>query len=183
MPLYAATITLGALLLFLVQPLLSRAILPWFGGSAAVWTTSLAFFQTALLLGYALVHLGLARLKPRAQVLAVFALLAACVPFLPIAPDPAARPTHADPRGSDVLRVLVATVLRSRSSRGSGRPRRSACGRSRSSATACCSRSRRGARASSTRPRSNRRAHSWLRDLARATSCSGSDVRRSPRCC
>ncbi|MCC7170912.1 MAG: fused MFS/spermidine synthase [Planctomycetes bacterium] len=111
MPLYAATITLGALLLFLVQPLLSRAILPWFGGSAAVWTTSLAFFQTALLLGYALVHLGLARLKPRAQVLAVFALLAACVPFLPIAPDPAARPTHADPRGSDVLRVLVATVL------------------------------------------------------------------------
>lgn len=111
MPLYAATITLGALLLFLVQPLLSRAILPWFGGSAAVWTTSLAFFQTALLLGYALVHLGLARLRPRTQAFTVFGLLVACVPFLPIAPDPAARPQHADPRAWDVLALLVATVL------------------------------------------------------------------------
>jgi spermidine synthase len=111
MILHAATIALGALLLFLVQPLLSRALLPWFGGSAAVWTTSIAFFQAALLLGYAVVHLGIARLRPRAQALAVFAGLAACVPFLPIAPDPADRPTHADPRALDVLRILVATVL------------------------------------------------------------------------
>ena len=53
MPLYAATIFVSAFLLFLVQPVVAKEILPWFGGSAAVWTTCLVFFQTALLAGYA----------------------------------------------------------------------------------------------------------------------------------
>ena len=53
MPLYAVTIFASAFLLFLVQPIIAKQILPWFGGSAAVWTTCLVFFQTALLLGYA----------------------------------------------------------------------------------------------------------------------------------
>ena len=51
--LYAATIFWSALLLLLVQPMLTKAILPWFGGSAGVWTTSMLFYQTVLLLGYA----------------------------------------------------------------------------------------------------------------------------------
>ena len=48
MLLYAATIFASAFLLFLVQPVIAKEILPWFGGSAAVWTTCLVFFQVAL---------------------------------------------------------------------------------------------------------------------------------------
>ena len=62
---YALTIFLSAFLLFLVQPIIAKQILPWFGGSAAVWTTCLVFFQSTLLAGYAyadLTHrLGLKR--------------------------------------------------------------------------------------------------------------------------
>ena len=50
---YAGTIFLSAFLLFLVQPIIAKQILPWFGGSAAVWTTCLVFFQSVLLAGYA----------------------------------------------------------------------------------------------------------------------------------
>ena len=53
MLLYACTIFTSAFLLFLVQPIIAKQILPWFGGSAAVWTTCLVFFQVALLAGYA----------------------------------------------------------------------------------------------------------------------------------
>ena len=53
MILYALTIFTSAFLLFLVQPLMAKQILPWFGGSAAVWTTCLVFFQFLLLFGYA----------------------------------------------------------------------------------------------------------------------------------
>ena len=52
----AATIFVSAFLLFQVQPIISKKILPWFGGSPAVWTTALLFFQTALLAGYAYAH-------------------------------------------------------------------------------------------------------------------------------
>ena len=53
MTLYALTIFTSAFLLFLVQPIMAKQILPWFGGSAAVWTTCLVFFQFLLLFGYA----------------------------------------------------------------------------------------------------------------------------------
>jgi len=53
MALYAATIFVSAFILFLVQPLMAKQILPWFGGSAAVWTTCMVFFQVVLLVGYA----------------------------------------------------------------------------------------------------------------------------------
>src|SRR6186713_2368184 len=56
MPLHAATIFLSAFLLFLVQPLLAKQILPWFGGAAIVWTLCMVFFQLVLLLGYAYAH-------------------------------------------------------------------------------------------------------------------------------
>ena len=51
--LFAGTIFSSAFLLFLVQPLISKQILPWFGGSAAVWATCMVFFQVTLLAGYA----------------------------------------------------------------------------------------------------------------------------------
>lgn len=50
--LFGATLTLSAFLLFLVQPMVARAILPWFGGSASLWTTCMLIFQTLLLFGY-----------------------------------------------------------------------------------------------------------------------------------
>src|SRR5947209_20048334 len=54
--LFGATILLSAFLLFQVQPLIAKLILPWFGGSAAVWTSCMLFFQMALLGGYAYAH-------------------------------------------------------------------------------------------------------------------------------
>ena len=53
---YAATTFISAFLLFQVQPIISKAILPWFGGSPAVWTTAMLFFQTLLFAGYAYAH-------------------------------------------------------------------------------------------------------------------------------
>ena len=53
---YAATIFISAFLLFQIQPMISKAILPWFGGTPAVWTTCLLFFQSLLFAGYAYAH-------------------------------------------------------------------------------------------------------------------------------
>lgn len=64
---YAASVFLGAFLLFEIQPLIARYILPWFGGTPAVWTTCMLFFQVLLLAGYAYAHWLISRLGPRAQ--------------------------------------------------------------------------------------------------------------------
>src|SRR5439155_7127319 len=69
MILYALTIFLSAFLLFQVQPLIAKIILPWFGGSAAVWTVCMLFFQVLLLAGYAYAHISIRFLKPRMQML------------------------------------------------------------------------------------------------------------------
>ena len=61
------TVFLSAFLLFQVQPLISKVILPWFGGGPAVWTTSMFFFQVALLAGYCYAHLTTKYLSQKAQ--------------------------------------------------------------------------------------------------------------------
>ena len=61
---YAFTIFLGAFLLFQIQPLIAKYILPWFGGGPAVWTTAMLFFQVFLLGGYAYAHLSVRWLSP-----------------------------------------------------------------------------------------------------------------------
>ena len=66
MPSYALTIFTGAFLLFQVQPLIGKYILPWFGGGPGVWTTCMLFFQVLLLGGYAYAHFISRWLKPRA---------------------------------------------------------------------------------------------------------------------
>ena len=82
--LFAATVFLSAGLTFLVQPMIARMLLPVLGGSPAVWNTSMAFFQAALLVGYAYAH-GLQRLRSaRAQVLVHGAVLLAAATFLPV---------------------------------------------------------------------------------------------------
>ena len=64
---FGVTILLSAFLLFQVQPLVSKAILPWFGGCPAVWTTCMLFFQVVLFAGYVYAHLLQRWLRPRRQ--------------------------------------------------------------------------------------------------------------------
>src|SRR6516162_8305236 len=86
MPAYALTIFTGAFLLFQVQPVISKYILPWFGGGPGVWTTCMLFFQVVLLVGYAYAHFITKWLNRRAQVLVHLAILAAALVLLPITP-------------------------------------------------------------------------------------------------
>src|SRR6188472_919354 len=96
MPLHAATIFVSAFLLFLVQPLLAKQILPWFGGAAIVWTLCMVFFQLVLLLGYAYAHWLTARVGASRQGVIHVALLVASLAFLPIAPDVGWKPAGED---------------------------------------------------------------------------------------
>jgi SAM-dependent methyltransferase len=92
MLLHAATIFLSAFLLFLVQPVIAKQILPWFGGAAAVWATCLVFFQSVLLFGYAYSDWTTRLLAPRRQAWLHIALLALSVLILPIIPDARWKP-------------------------------------------------------------------------------------------
>ena len=83
---FALSIFTGAFLLFQVQPLIGKFILPWFGGGPGVWTTCLLFFQTLLLGGYAYAHFSSTRLKPRSQAVLHVGLLVLALALLPIVP-------------------------------------------------------------------------------------------------
>jgi SAM-dependent methyltransferase len=107
---YAATIFLSSFLLFLVQPLVARQILPWFGGTAAVWTTCMLFFQTLLLAGYAYAHGTNAWLKPRTQAIVHTVLLLLALATLPIAPPESWKPVGNEEPISYILLVLTITV-------------------------------------------------------------------------
>ncbi len=110
MTLYAVTIFLSAFLLFQVQPLIARAILPWFGGSAAVWSASMLFFQLLLLAGYAYAHVSIRFLKPRVQMFVHVALLLGSCALLPILPSPMWRPTQVGDPTARILLLLTATI-------------------------------------------------------------------------
>src|SRR3954453_17972888 len=86
MLLYALTILVSAFLLFQVQPVIAKIILPWFGGSAAVWTVCLLFFQMVLLLGYLYAHAVVRYLRPRVQMMVHVGLLVVSAAALPIYP-------------------------------------------------------------------------------------------------
>jgi hypothetical protein len=93
--LYALTLLAGALLLFAVQPLAGRMLLPLLGGSPAVWNTCLVFFQGVLLLGYLYAHLTTRFLGIRRQAVLHIVLLAAVILALPIAVPRADPPAEA----------------------------------------------------------------------------------------
>lgn len=121
MVLYATTILVAALLLFLVQPLIGRYILPWFGGTSAVWSTSMLFFQLLLLAGYLYSHLVVRRLSRRRQVwvhgaLLVLSLASLAVNLMvwetPITPgDNWAPATNASPLVRILATLLVSVGL------------------------------------------------------------------------
>jgi hypothetical protein len=110
MLLFASTILLSAFLLFLVQPIIAKQILPWFGGTSAVWITCLVFFQVVLLAGYTYAHVITRRLAPRSQALLHIALLAASLLFLPIVPSTALKPTAEADAALRIIVLLVATI-------------------------------------------------------------------------
>ncbi|MFN9478872.1 MAG: hypothetical protein ACK6C0_05305 [Betaproteobacteria bacterium] len=106
---YAATIFLSAFLLFLVQPIIAKQILPWFGGSAAVWTTCLVFFQSALLAGYAYAD-ATHRLGLKRQTWLHIGLLVASLVTLPILASEAWKPAGSEDPIGRILLLLAATI-------------------------------------------------------------------------
>jgi hypothetical protein len=104
MPVYALTIFTGAFLLFQVQPLIGKYILPWFGGGPGVWTTCMLFFQMLLLGGYAYAHFTSKWLKPRAQIIVHLVLLATAMALLPITPSDTWKP---QPGANPVWQILA----------------------------------------------------------------------------
>jgi len=92
MALYAGAIFLSAFLLFLVQPIIAKQILPWFGGSAAVWATCMVFFQMVLLAGYIYADRTTRRLSAKRQAILHVTLLALSLLALPITPDGSWKP-------------------------------------------------------------------------------------------
>ncbi len=110
MLLYALTIFTSAFLLFLVQPIMAKQILPWFGGSAAVWTTCLVFFQFLLLFGYAYSDWTTRRLAPRRQAALHIVLLLASLATLPIIPDTAWKPAGGEDPTWRILGLLTVTI-------------------------------------------------------------------------
>lgn len=100
---------LSAFLLFQVQPVISKFILPWFGGSPGVWTTCMVFFQVVLFGGYAYAHF-LSRLQPRWQAIIHTVLMVGAFALLPIAPAETWKPSgNEDPAGR-ILLLLLGTV-------------------------------------------------------------------------
>jgi SAM-dependent methyltransferase len=108
--LHALTIFVSAFLLFQVEPLIAKMILPWFGGVAAVWTVCLLFFQSLLLLGYLYAHLLTWRFVPRTQGWLHAGLLAASLLVLPILPKESWKPLGPEHPALHILWVLLLTV-------------------------------------------------------------------------
>src|SRR3984957_4566901 len=109
--LFAATILLSAFLLFQARPLIANLILPWFGGSAAVWTSCMLFFQIALLGGYAYAHWVNGQ-PGRKQTIIHLGLLVLSFFSLPILPSPWWKPQGMEDPLLRILGLLAATVGR-----------------------------------------------------------------------
>ena len=110
MLLFSAAVFVSAFLLFQIQPMISKAILPWFGGAPGVWSTCLLFFQTVLFAGYAWAH-GLTRcMPPRVQAIIHSLLVLAAVFLLPVIPESSWKPEAGHAPGIRILAILAATI-------------------------------------------------------------------------
>ena len=107
---FAVTILLSAFLLFQVQPILGKYILPWFGGGASVWTGCLLFFQVMLFAGYAYAHL-LGKISKRRAAWLHLTLLILSLASLPIKPNPDIwKVGHVDFPQGFIFLLLLANV-------------------------------------------------------------------------
>ncbi len=100
---------ISAFLLFQVQPVISKFILPWFGGSPGVWTTCMLFFQVVLFAGYAYAH-AVVKLHPRTQKIVHTSLILLALLFLPIAPSNFWKPSGLEEPSMRILLLLLGTV-------------------------------------------------------------------------
>ena len=107
--LYAVTMFAGATLLFVVQPMVGKMVLPLLGGTPAVWSTCMVFFQAVLLGGYAYAHASTAWLGIRRQMLLHLALLVLPLGVLPLAVNPAYL--HSGGHGGGTNPVLDVLLL------------------------------------------------------------------------
>lgn len=107
---YAATIFLSAFLLFQVQPILAKLVLPWFGGAAAVWTISLAFYQLTYLLGNLYAHFLIQRTGARVSARLHSLILLGSLLLLPILPNSFWQPKGGEDPAWRILGLLAATV-------------------------------------------------------------------------
>ncbi len=108
--LFATTVFVSAFLLFQIQPLISKAILPWFGGTPGVWTTCMLFFQTLLCGGYMYSHLLSAKLPIRWQAVLHVTLLFLSLAFLNILPSILWKPVGAESPAFRIVVLLLSTV-------------------------------------------------------------------------
>src|SRR5262249_23211432 len=116
---FGITIFTSAFLLFQVQPILGKYILPWFGGMSSVWTTCMLFFQTLLLGGYLYSHLLSSKLNPKTQIKVHVTLVASTIALLiggalwwkaPILPGADWRPASPDHPIPHLLAVLTVAI-------------------------------------------------------------------------
>ncbi len=117
--LFAASIFLSAFLLFQVQPMVGKFILPWFGGTPAVWSTVMLFFQVLLTGGYAYAYWLIGRIQTRRQSVVHVALVASAIVILvslsflwtsPITPDSSWKPQTVGLPVFDIFKLLLITV-------------------------------------------------------------------------
>jgi len=108
--LFGVAVFLGAFLLFQVQPLIGKFILPWFGSSPGVWAACLLFFQVTLLGGYAYAHLLVSKLSPTRQAWTHVCLLVIALATMPITPSDSWRPGPEQNPVLGILGVLGASV-------------------------------------------------------------------------
>lgn len=107
---YSIVVFLGAFLLFQVQPLIAKVILPWFGGTAAVWNTCMMFFQVTLLLGYLYSH-GLRMLtRPKTSWIVHCVVLLLALLMLPVLPSEQLKPENYSSLSGEIVRVLALSV-------------------------------------------------------------------------
>jgi hypothetical protein len=108
--LFALAICASAFLIFLIQPMVAKRVLPWYGGAPAVWTLCLAFYQSTLFLGYAYAHL-LIRCVPAGAQLGVHALaIGSALLLLPVLPAESWQPDAFTSPRLGILALLAANV-------------------------------------------------------------------------
>ncbi|HKJ39977.1 MAG TPA: fused MFS/spermidine synthase [Anaerolineales bacterium] len=117
MLIFSISIFLSAFLLFQIQPMIGKVILPWFGGTPAVWSTVMLFFQVLLTGGYAYAYWLIGRAKKQTAIhislIAMSALVMICLSFVwtsPITPDAAWKPEDVGAPIFDIFKLLVVSV-------------------------------------------------------------------------
>ena len=119
MTLFALSIFLSAFLLFQIQPMIGKFILPWFGGTPAVWSTVMLFFQALLTGGYAYAYWLIGRVQAKRQSFVHLALLIASLASLailgllwpsPVTPAPAWKPADVSSPILDIFKLLFVSV-------------------------------------------------------------------------